>query len=254
MLLAIDIGNTLIDFGVFAGDDLLTVYKIATDPRKSLDEYGSVLTLFLASRKFDPAAFGGVAISSVVPHLTGVFASLAEDVFAQKPVVVGPHLKTGLRLKVAHPEEVGADLVCDAAGGLRLFGAGLFIADLGTANKYLYIDAEGAFAGLAIAPGLRISLSALVEKTAALPEISLVAPRKVIGTNTPDCMNSGLTYGTAFQIEGFAKAFEKEIGRPLRRILTGGNAFYVKDLLPNYGYEEFLTLKGLKEIYARVRP
>jgi type III pantothenate kinase len=146
---------------------------------------------------------------------------------------------------------VGSDLVADAVGGTKLYGSSLFIADLGTANKFLFVDKEMAFAGLAIAPGLAISMDALVNRTSALPEVSWAIPEKVMGKNTKDCMNSGITYGTAFQLEGFAKAFEKECGYPLKKILTGGNAMYVKDLLPDFHYDEFLILKGLCEIARR---
>ncbi len=252
MLLAIDIGNTLIDFGVFEKDRLVSVYKASSISTKSLDEYESVIKVFLHARKLDPLLFEGVVISSVVPSLTVVFAELIERVFLKKPIIVGPKLKTGLRLKVDHPLEVGADLVSDSIGGVAFYGAPLFIADLGTANKYLFIDETGAYAGLSIAPGLSISLAALVAKAAALPEVSLTIPEHVIGKNTFDCMNSGITYGTAYQIEGFAAAFEKESGFRLKRLLTGGNAVYVKKLLPGFTYDEGLLLKGLAEIYKRV--
>jgi type III pantothenate kinase len=254
MLLAIDIGNTLIDFGVFEKDRLVSVYKTSSNSAKSVDEYESVVKVFVASRKLDPFLFDGVIISSVVPALTAVFGELSEKVFLRKPIFVGPHLKTGLRLKVDHPQEVGADLVCDSVGGVALYGAPLFIADLGTANKYLFIDETGAYAGLSIAPGVAVSLSALVNKAAALPEVPLVIPEHAIGKNTMDCMASGITYGTAYQIEGFAASFEKESGLKLKRLLTGGNAIYVKKLLPDFAYDEGLTLKGLAAIYRRVNP
>jgi type III pantothenate kinase len=254
MLLAMDIGNTLIDFGVFEKERLVTVYKTSSNSAKSVDEYESVVKVFLTSRKLDPFLFDDVIISSVVPALTAVFEELAEKVFFKKPILVGPHLKTGLRLKVDHPQEVGADLVCDSVGGIVLYGAPLFIADLGTANKYLLIDETGAYAGLAIAPGLSLSLSALIAKASALPEISLAIPERAIGKNTLDCMGSGITYGTAYQIEGFAASFEKESGLRLKRLLTGGNAVYVKKLLPDFLYDEGLLLKGLAAIYKRVKP
>jgi type III pantothenate kinase len=251
MLLTIDVGNTLTDFGVFDGETLLRTFKTESVSTKSADEYESIVRLFIQSKALDPAEITEVIISSVVPSLTRVFSYLSLLIFRQNPILVGPHLRTGLLLKVDHPAEVGSDLVADAVGGTKLYGSSLFIADLGTANKFLFVDKEMAFAGLAIAPGLAISMDALVNRTSALPEVSWAIPEKVMGKNTKDCMNSGITYGTAFQLEGFAKAFEKECGYPLKKILTGGNAMYVKDLLPDFHYDEFLILKGLCEIARR---
>jgi type III pantothenate kinase len=251
MLLAVDIGNTLTDWALFEKDELRYSFKTESNVKKSYDEYRALLLAFFKSQNLETAVVDGVIISSVVPTLGRIWVDLAKNLFHQEAVTVGPHLKTGLALKVDNPSEVGSDLVADAVGALALFQKPFFIADLGTANKFLFVDASGAFSGLAIAPGLSISMEALVDKTAALPEVSMVAPKKTMGKNTHDCMNSGITYGTAFQVEGFAQSFEKEAGYPLTKILTGGNALYVKDLLPGYRYEENLLLKGLNVIYAR---
>lgn len=252
MLLAIDVGNTLTDFGVFENHQLLKTYKTESQAKKSLDEYEAIMTLFMAAKAIDPARIDAVILSSVVPALTRIFSELSEKIFHVRPWVLGPRLKSGLLLKVDHPAEVGSDLVADAVGALSLYAKPLFIADLGTANKYLFIDKEGAFAGLSIAPGVAISMEALVEKTAALPEVSWQIPPQVMGKNTKDCMNSGITYGTAYQAAGFANAFEKESGCSLTKILTGGNGIYIKDLLPEFHYDEFVLLKGLEVIASRL--
>jgi type III pantothenate kinase len=251
MLLTIDVGNTLTDFGVFDGNRLVRTFKTESVSTKSADEYEGVIRLFIQSKDLNPSEITEVIISSVVPSLTRVFSYLSLLIFRRNPILVGPHLRTGLQLKVDHPSEVGSDLVADAVGGVTLYGKALFIADLGTANKCLFIDNEGAFAGLTIAPGLAISMDALVNRTSALPEVSWAIPSQVMGKNTKDCMNSGITYGTAFQVRGFAEAFEKECGYPLKKILTGGNSLYVKDLLPEFLYDETLILKGLCEIARR---
>lgn len=253
MLLAIDVGNTLTDFGVFKERELVRSFKTASVANKSADEYETIITLFMESHKIDAREIDEVIISSVVPSLSRVFSSLSEKIFHCQAIVLGPRLKSGLLLKVDHPAEVGSDLVADAVGGLEIYGKPLFIADLGTANKYLFVDKEGAFAGLSIAPGLAISMEALVERTAALPEVSWQVPPKVMGKNTRDCMNSGITYGTAYQALGFAKAFEKESGYPLKKILTGGNGIYIQPLLGDFIYDEFVLLKGLAIIAERVR-
>jgi type III pantothenate kinase len=251
MLLAIDVGNTLTDFGVFEDHHLVRTFLTESVANKSADEYESILLLFIQSKKLDPKEIKSVIISSVVPSLTRAFSQVSEKLFSCKPIILGPHLKSGLLLRVDHPSEVGSDLVADAVGGILSYGKGLFIADLGTASKYLFIDRDGAFAGLAIAPGLAISMDALVNRTAALPEVSWQIPSQAMGKNTRDCMNSGITYGTAFQVKGFAESFEKECGYPLTRILTGGNGIYVKDLLKDFAFDDSLLLRGLDEIARR---
>jgi type III pantothenate kinase len=251
MLLAIDVGNTLTKFGFFETNQLVKTFQRETKPKETYDECKAQIDLLLAGERFSLKNVDGVIISSVVPSLKTLLTKIVFDSLGLKAVTVGPRLKTGLSLKVDNPNEVGSDLVADAVGGLIRHGKSLFIADLGTANKFLLADKDGAFAGLSIAPGLSISMEALVGGTAALPEVAMTIPPHVMGKNTVDCMNSGITYGTAYLIQGFAEAFEKEAGYPLKKIVTGGNATFVKDLLPDFEYDENLLLYGLQEIYLR---
>lgn len=253
MLLAIDIGNSLTDLGVYDGDELISVYKTKSDHDKSYEEYQAILALYIQTRSFSVSGITACIISCVVPALGKIWSEIAKNIFHCDAVVVGPHLKTGVAIKADHPREVGSDLVADAAGAIHKYGNSCVVADLGTASKVLIIDKDGAFAGVSIAPGFKISIEALVEKTAALPEVSLSVPPHVIGKNTEDAMNSGMVYGTAFEIRGLADAFEKEAGYPLKRILTGGNASYLKDVLPDFIYDESLLLDGLNEIYKKAR-
>ncbi len=247
MLLAIDVGNTLTDLGVFEDGNLKTTFKIKSNVDRSYDEYRVIFASFLNREAFC-SDFSRAIISSVVPSLTRIWVALCEDILHIRPLLVGAGLKTGMRLAVNNPSEVGADLVADSVGALSLFGKNLFIADLGTANKYIHIDDNGAFGGVTIAPGLAISMNALVKGTASLPEVSGLITKTVIGKNTNDSMNSGILNGTVYEIEGFYRAFEKEVGHPLKPILTGGNAHFVKDLLPEFVYEEWLLLLGLREM------
>lgn len=248
MLLAIDVGNTLTNFGIYDGLTLKKSFKTESLASQSEDYYESLIHLYFSSRSLDNRSISQIIISSVVPSLLRIYLSLSERIFSLRPLLVGPGLKSGLPLKVENPPEVGSDIVSAGLGGLRKYGPNLFIADLGTANKYLLIDSSSSFCGLSIAPGLRISLDALVKNTASLPEVSLVAPASPIGKNTPDCMNSGLLYGLAYEISGFAASFSKECGYPLKKVLTGGNASYVKSLLPDFVYDPTLVLDGLSYI------
>lgn len=253
MLLAIDVGNTLTDFGLFADDKLLSSYVMDSDTKRSEDETRSRLLLMFSSLNIELSEIDEVIISSVVPSIGTILTSLSQKLFNVKAKVIGPGLKNGLQMRVDNPSEVGADLIADAVGGKERYGNSLFIADLGTASKYLYIDEDGAYSGLAIAPGMRLSLDALVNGTAALPEISLTKKAKIYGKNTVDCMVSGIINGTVYQVRGFAEAYEKAVGHKLTKILTGGNAEYVKDELPDFIYDKDLLMEGLLAINLKNR-
>lgn len=253
MLLAIDIGNTMTNFGVFEEGKLVYTYVLDSDPQRTEDEHRARLLFMFQSASLALSSITEIIISSVVPSIGSIYSRLSQSLFLVKARVIGPGLKSGLRLKVDHPTEVGSDLVADCVSAKTKYGNSVFVADLGTASKYIYVDEEGAFAGLSIAPGLTISLSALVKGTASLPEIPLNPEVSVIGKNTPDCMNSGIIHGTVFQVKGFADAFEKAAGHSLKRVLTGGNSVYLKSLLPEFEYDKNLLLEGLYEINERCK-
>ena len=253
MLLAIDVGNTLTDFGFFADDKLLNSYLMDSDTKRSEDETRARLLLMFQSLDIELSEIDEVIISSVVPSIGTVLFSLSQKLFDVKAKVVGPGLKNGLQMRVDNPSEVGADIIADAVGGKERYGSSLFIADLGTASKYLHIDDDGAYAGLVIAPGMRLSLDALVKGTAALPEIPLTKKAKIIGKNTVDCMVSGIINGTIYQVRCFAEAYEKAVGHKLTKILTGGNAKYIKDELPEFIYDKDLLMEGLYAINLKNR-
>ena len=251
MLLTIDIGNTMVDLGLFEGTKLLHSYATATDAKKTKEEYIASLRLFLESIKERPESVDGAILSSVVPPLTPVFEETCASLFHLKPRIVGPGLKTGLPIKTDNPKEVGADMICGAVAAKEEFGPRTLVADMGTATKLYLIDETGSFAGCTIGTGLSLEVNALVERAALLPAISLQTPPKILGKNTPDSMNSAFTYGTSFAISGLADAIEKEAGYPLHRVITGGSSKVVKDLLPSFAYRPNLTLDGLCLLYRR---
>ncbi len=250
MLLTIDVGNTLTKFAVFDGDELVSTFKIYSETNKSEDVYRhGFLTLL---KDLDPKGeIDKAIICSVVPVLTHVWVSIAKKTLKVRPLIVGPGLKCGIPIKVDEPGSVGTDLVADALGALVEFGPSCLICDMGTATKFILLDKDGAFGGVAIAPGFGVSMDSLVKKAAALPEVSGIAPKKVIGKNTADSMNSGIVYGAVFEIKGFAQAIEKECGYPLKKILTGGYAQFVAKHLPEFELDSDLTVKGIKEIEKR---
>jgi len=251
MLLTVDVGNTLIAFGVFEQSRLVASFKTATDIKKSLDEYVSTIETFIQFRKIDKSAFRGAIISSVVPFLTEVMREALRLSFKLESIILTPGLKTGLPILIDHPNELGSDLVADAVGAIAKYGSPLIIVDLGTAIKLLAIDHKGAFVGATFYPGLYVAVDALIGRAAQLSRVSLSRPKKVIGKNTKDSTNAGAIYGTASMIDGLVKKFEEELGYPTKHILTGGDAIYVKDLLADFIYDEILLLDGLRVIYER---
>lgn len=239
MDLAIDVGNTLTKFGLGEGGEILSSYEFQTEPSRRRDEIRSRILGFLDGKK--P---GKAILSSVVPSLLGEYKEALQGI-SRRLIVLGPGLKTGLVLHVENPREVGSDLVAGAYAAKSLFGKSLFIADFGTATKYIYLDQEARFAGLSIAPGLEISAKALSKDASALPEVPLEIPPSPVGRNTVHCMQSGILYGRAYECLGFLESFSKEAGVALRPILTGGNARHLLPLLPEFELEENLVLKGL---------
>ncbi len=251
MLLAVDVGNTLTDLGLYDGDKLLFQYKTRSDTSKSYEEYLASLTIFLESRKIEAKIVDSGIISSVVPSLESLWKKLFREFFGVRALTIGPKLATGIKIDTDNPKEVGADLICDAAGAVAKGLTPCVIADLGTATKVILVDENGHFAGCTIGTGLAVGLNALVHNTAALPEVGLAIPKKVLGKNTRDSMNSAFTYGTAFEVKGLADAIEKEAGYPCKRVLTGGYSEYVQPLLGDWTYDRTLLLEGLVAIYRR---
>ncbi len=251
MELAIDVGNTLTKFGLGEKGKVIYSFEFSTDGTKKKDELILLLRSFFLSHHLSLLEESYSILSSVVPSLTSEYVLALEEVTQRTPVVVGPGLKTGLSLKVDNPKEVGSDLIAVSIGALNYAPNSCFVADFGTASKYIYLDKEGRFAGLSIAPGMDISAKVLSEKGAALPSFSYEVPPSALGKNTFDCLKSGLLYGTIYEALGFYHAFEKISGTNLIPILTGGNAPYLASLLPEWRYEKDLLLEGLFTILER---
>ena len=250
MNIAVDVGNTLTKFGLEESGVVLSSFEWSTNSNQRKDELLRELKRFLSPFLSKDIDFQAI-LSSVVPSLSKEYVKALEEITHKKVTIVGPGLKTGLALYVDHPKEVGADLIAASIGALQYGKGNLFIADLGTASKYIYLDKEGRFAGLSIAPGLDISAKVLSEKGAALPSFAYEIPPSPLGKNTLDCLKSGLIYGTYFEINGFKNAFEKIANHSLTCFLTGGNASFLAPLFPDYFYKENLVLEGLFSILKR---
>ncbi len=224
MLLAIDIGNTNIKIGLFDGEKHLVTWSISTRVHRTPDEYGIVLLNFLHTVKLQKSNVSRGAISSVVPPLVTTFTEMFQKYFDIQPLVIGPGIKTGVRIRTDDPRAVGADLISNAAAAMSLYKPPIIVVGMGTATAIVTISREGDYLGGALAPGLGIAAEALYTRTAALPRVGLARPKKAIGSNTLEAMQSGLIFGYAGLINGLVARMEQELGEKATVVATGGYA------------------------------
>ncbi len=252
MILAIDIGNTNIVIGGFENDTLCFVARIATNAKKTEDEYATKIHSILKLHCVDKEAISGAIISSVVPPLNAVMKRAIEIAYCTTPLMVGPGIKTGINIHCDNPASVGADLICACVATHHIYGSPSLIVDMGTATKIMVMEDSGTFSGLSIIPGVNIALSALASGTAQLPQISLEAPKSVIGKNTVDCMRSGVVFGNASMIDGMIDRFCDEIGKELPVYATGGLSHtIVPHCKHDITLDRDLILKGLNILYKK---
>jgi len=250
MLLAIDIGNTTVALGVFTGDKLKATWRLSTDVHKLADEYASLLLNLLKLEGLSFVDIDKAIISSSVPPLVTTFEELCKRYCRVTPLVVGAGIKTGVKISLDNPREVGPDRVVNAAAAHRLYGGPLIVIDLGTATTLDAVSEEGDYLGGAIAPGIGIAADALFERAAKLPRVELTPPKKAIGKNTVAAMQSGIIFGYVGMIEGIVVRMRKELGGKVRVIATGGLADIIAsetnviDVL-----DPDLTLVGLRLIH-----
>lgn len=250
MLLVTDVGNTAITLGVYDGIDLRATWEIATDTHRMTDEYATQLLSLLEYNGIKPGDIRGVAMCVVVPPLVPVFREVFGRYFKSKPLLVAAGTKTGVRIHMDNPREVGADRIVNAAAAHHLYGGPVIIADFGTATTFDTISAEGEYLGGAIAPGIFTSAEALYQRAAALPSVELSRPPHAIGTNTVDAMQSGLLYGYVGLVENIVKHIREELGASAKVVATGGYGRMLAEETPVIEeVNEHLTLVGLKLIY-----
>jgi len=250
MLLAIDIGNTNIVIGMMKSMEEYTVLRIASSLNKTADEYAFELKGLLDMEHIPVGDFHGAIVSSVVPQLRTAMQAAVKRVLGKDALVVGPGIKTGLNIQTDDPSQTGSDLVVAAVAVAKEYPLPAAIVDMGTATTITVLNEKGAFVGGCICPGMQLSLNALAAGTALLPDVSLEAPRRVIGRNTIDCMQSGLMFGAAAMLDGLLERMEQEYGCELHTVITGGLAKLVQPLCKKrMTYDDNLLLKGLWLIY-----
>ncbi len=250
MLLAIDIGNTNITFGLYERDTLGPRWRIRTIHEKMADEYGILMDQLFRHRGYRPEQVSGIAIASVVPPLTPVFEQACREYVKQKPLVVNADVPTGVPIRYDPPRAVGADRVVDAAAVRVMYSVPACVVDFGTATTFDAVSAEGDYLGGAIAPGVGISAQALFERTAKLPRVELTRPPSAIGRNTVHSMQSGLLFGYVGLVEGMVARFKAELGPETCVIATGGLAGMIaRETGVIDVVDPWLTLHGLRIIY-----
>lgn len=254
MLLAIDAGNTNLVFALVEDGVIRARWRIATDPRRTADQYAVWLHQLLALEGFTKADVSAVIIGTVVPRALHNLEVLASKYFAATPLVAGQApVEWGIQLDVAEPASVGADRVLNAIAGHALYEGDLIVIDFGTATTFDHVDFTGAYKGGIIAPGINLSLDALVSAAARLPRVAIEAPESpsVIGRTTEEQMHIGIYWGYVAMIEGLVARMKAEIGRPVTILATGGLATLFdahSDIFD--AIEGDLTIQGLAMLYA----
>ncbi len=251
MVLTIDIGNTNIVIGGFIDDSLELVARINTEKNKTEDEYIVLLRDVIFSKGHKLDEIKGAIISSVVPQTTYVLKNALDTTFGIDTIIVSMKINTGISLKYADPNQIGADFICALAGAVQKYELPCLVIDFGTATKTAVINKEKQFIGATIMPGIGISLDSLASRTAQLPNINLNSPpESIMGNNTIDCMKAGIVYGNACMVDGIIKRHKEEIGEDIRVIATGGFAKHiVKHCKEEIVYDRDLLLDGLNKLY-----
>jgi type III pantothenate kinase len=256
MLITIDVGNTDIVIGIYDGERLIHHWRISTESERTTDEYGVILTSLLQSAGLrTPLEPEGVAIACVVPPLNPAFEQLSERYFHRQPLIVGPGIKTGMPILYENPKEVGADRIVNAVAAFERYGGACVVVDFsGTATIFDYVSGRGEYIGGVIAPGLGISMDALVSHAAKLYRVELTRPRDVVGRTTVAAIQSGLIYGYIALVDGLVERISRERGEPINVIATGSFANLIAPASETIEeIDEFLTLKGLRLIFDRNR-
>lgn len=253
MLLCMDVGNTNIVLGVFEDEKLTHSFRIESNPMETPDEYGIKIIEMLRFFNVEYQKISGVIIASVVPGLDGGFERTFDKFFGIKPIFVSPGTKSGIKIKIDNPKQLGADILVGCMAAHQKYGSPCIVVDMGTAITFAGLTADKEILGVTILPGIKTSYSNLISKTARLESARMEVPLKVLGRDTVASIQSGMVFGTASMIDGMIRKIKKEMGvEKIITVLTGGESRMVREYLeePTF-YDENLLLDGLRIIYQK---
>lgn len=252
MLLAVDVGNTNTVFAVYRERTQVGQWRLSTNRDRTAEEYAALLLQLMSLAGVPREAVSAVVIASVVPQAVVPLRWMSRDYFGCRAFVVGEDLDYPIPVRVPNPREVGADRVVNAVGALARYPAPLVIVDFGTATTFDVVDADGAYCGGAIAPGINLSLEALHRAAAKLPRVAVAPPERAIGTSTVAAMQSGVFWGYIGLVEGLIGRIRAELGAPATTIATGGLApLFARRTEALEHVDPDLTMAGLLEIYMK---
>lgn len=251
MLLAIDVGNTNTDLGLFDGEHLVHSYRIKTDSRSTADEIALVFRGLLAG---DPAPTG-VCVCSTVPAVLREMRTMLNQYYADLPIlVIEPGVKTGVGVLTDNPKEVGTDRIMNTLAAYELYGGPAIVVDFGTSTNFDVVSRRGEFLGGALSAGIEVSVQALAARAAQLRQVELVKPRSVIGKNTVEALQSGTVYGFAGQVDGLVERIQDELAEPVTAVVaTGGlSRVVLSESRTITHFEPALTLIGLRLVFEKL--
>jgi type III pantothenate kinase len=250
VLLAIDVGNTQTQAGVYSGDELLHEWRISTERGATADELAADHDQILRLRGGSLGELDEMVVASVVPTLSTAYRALATKYLRREALVIGPGVRTGVSLAIDNPHELGADRIVNAVAAHRRHGGPCIVVDFGTATTFDAVSAAGEYLGGAIAPGIETSLDALTARAARLVKVDLVAPPRAIGKSTTESMQSGIVFGTVAMVDGVVERMKDELGHDAIVVATGGLASLVFPLSEQIDeVDPLLTLEGLRLVH-----
>jgi type III pantothenate kinase len=254
MLMAVDVGNTHTVIGLFEGDTLICHWRVRTELTNTADELAATIHGLFALKHLKFTDINNMVLASVVPPIQAAWRNLSMDLFSFEPLKISRHLKTGLRIKIDNPDEVGDDRIVNAVAAFDKYATALIIVDFGTAITFDCVSARGEYLGGIITPGVAISLDALSSRTAKLPRVDItIPPAQAIGTNTVDAIKSGIMFGYGGLVEELVRRIKAEMAPEIPKVIaTGGMAPLIAPLAPSIEVvEPMLTLEGLRLLHER---
>lgn len=255
MILVVDVGNTNITCGIYGEREMKATFRMTTRTLRTSDEYGVTVTQMLAARGVKAQSIEGMAVASVVPDVMhSLMGGLTRYVNGQA-LIVGPGIKTGIKIVTEDPRSIGADRIVDAVAAYERYGGPVLVIDFNTATTYDYVTGQGHFAAGITAPGIRISSEALWKETAKLPNIEIKKPKSILAQETISSMQAGLVYGQIGQTQYIINKVKEETGIPdMKVVATGGLGRLIAEETDAIDfYDPFLTLDGLRIIYEKNR-